>query len=215
VRRRPIYIYIKPRLVKAMVAFVVLLFLFILVERNLRETILTVANAKAIQAATETINLAVTSKIVDSVDYRELIHTVQDSSGRLVLMQANTVKLNKISSDVTLEVQKGLRELGNERFNIPLGQALGSKLLASSGPLLRVTIVPVGTVQVKVLDDFEEAGINQTKHRLLLNVKTRVRIVIPLASSEAVVETQIPVTETVIVGEVPQTYIKLNLGTSK
>ena len=125
-------------------------------------------------------------------------------------MQANTVKINKIASDTTLAVQKKLQELGNERFNIPFGQALGSKLLASYGPLIRVVIVPIGTVRISVADDFEEAGINQTKHRLLLDVKTKVKVVVPLASSEAVVETQVPITETVIVGEVPQTYVKFS-----
>ncbi len=215
-RRRPIYFYISPKLSPRLIKFLLIIFLliglFVLVEHNLQETILTVANAKAVQAATETINQAVAAKIADSVDYRELIYTMQDNSGRIVLMQANTAKLNKIASDTTLEVQKKLRELGNERFNIPLGQAFGSKLLASLGPLIRVTIVPLGTVEAKVSDDFVEAGINQTKHRLWLNVKTRVRVVIPLASSEAVVETRIPITETIIVGEVPQTYIKLNPG---
>lgn len=210
--RRRIYFYISPKLVRILIGLGIVILLFVLVERNLRDTIQTVANAKAVQLATEAINQAVAEKLVGSVDYRELIYTVQDNTGRLVLMQANTVKLNKIASDTTLSVQKKLQELGNERFNIPFGQALGSKLLASYGPLIKVIIVPVGTVQVSVADDFVEAGINQTKHRLLLNVKTRVRVVIPLASSEAVVNTMVPITETVIVGEVPKTYVKLNLG---
>ena len=208
--RRRVYFYIAPKLVRVLVVLGILILLFVLVERNLKDTILTVANAKAVQMATEVINQAIAEKLVGSVDYRELIYTVQDSKGRIVLMQANTVKINKIASDTTLAVQKKLQELGNEKFNIPFGQALGSKLLASYGPLIRVVIVPIGTVRISVADDFEEAGINQTKHRLLLDVRTKVKVVVPLASSEAVVETQVPITETVIVGEVPQTYIKFS-----
>jgi sporulation protein YunB len=210
--RRRVYFYISPKLIKVIVPILALLMLFIVVEKNLRDTIFTVAGAKATQAATEAINQAIAEKVVGSVDYRELIHIVQDNNGRIVLMQANTLKLNKIASDTTLAVQQKLRELGNEKFNIPLGQALGSKLLASYGPLMKVVIVPIGTVQVKVSDDFDEAGINQTKHRLLLNVETKVRVVIPLTSTEAIVKNQVPITETVLIGEIPQTYIKLNLG---
>jgi sporulation protein YunB len=210
--RRRVYFYISPKLIKVIVPILALLMLFIVVEKNLRDTIFTVAGAKATQAATEAINQAIAEKVVGSVDYRELIHIVQDNNGRIVLMQANTLKLNKIASDTTLAVQQKLRELGNEKFNIPLGQALGSKLLASYGPLIKVVIVPIGTVQVKVSDDFDEAGINQTKHRLLLNVETKVRVVIPLTSTEAIVKNQVPITETVLIGEIPQTYIKLNLG---
>ncbi len=210
--RRRIYFYISPKLVKVLIPIFIILLLFIAIEKNLRDTIFTVAGARATQAATEAINQAIAEKVVGSVDYRELIYTVQDNNGRIVLMQANTLKLNKIASDTTLAVQQKLRELGNEKFNIPLGQALGSKLLASYGPLIKVVIVPVGTVQVRVSDDFDEAGINQTKHRLLLNVETRVKVVIPLTSSEATVRTQVPITETVLIGEIPKTYIKLNLG---
>jgi sporulation protein YunB len=210
--RRRVYFYISPKLIKVIVPILALLMLFIVVEKNLRDTIFTVAGAKATQAATEAINQAIAEKVVGSVDYRELIHIVQDNNGRIVLMQANTLKLNKIASDTTLAVQQKLRELGNEKFNIPLGQALGSKLLASYGPLIKVVIVPIGTVQVKVSDDFDEAGINQTKHRLLLNVETKVRVVIPLTSTEAIVKNQVPIKETVLIGEIPQTYIKLNLG---
>jgi sporulation protein YunB len=210
--RRRVYFYISPKLIKVIVPILALLMLFIVVEKNLRDTIFTVAGAKATQAATEAINQAIAEKVVGSVDYRELIHIVQDNNGRIVLMQANTLKLNKIASDTTLAVQQKLRELGNEKFNIPLGQALGSKLLASYGPLIKVVIVPIGTVQVKVSDDFDEAGINQTKHRLLLNVETKVRVVIPLTSTEATVKNQVPITETVLIGEIPQTYIKLNIG---
>jgi sporulation protein YunB len=210
--RRRVYFYISPKLIKVIVPILALLMLFIVVEKNLRDTIFTVAGAKATQAATEAINQAIAEKVVGSVDYRELIHIVQDNNGRIVLMQANTLKLNKIASDTTLAVQQKLRELGNEKFNIPLGQALGSKLLASYGPLIKVVIVPIGTVQVKVSDDFDEAGINQTKHRLLLNVETKVRVVVPLTSTEATVKNQVPITETVLIGEIPQTYIKLNLG---
>lgn len=214
-RRRHYFLLVK-RKVLWLIAFICLIVVLgIIIETNLKETILTVADAKAVQAATDSINQAISEKVVANVNYRELIYTVLDSNGRLVLMQANTVKLNKLAADTTLAVQEKLKELGNERFNLPLGQALGSKLFASYGPLIRVVVVPIGTVQVKIKDDFDEAGINQTKHRLFLLVQTKVRVVIPLASSEAVVNTEIPITETVIVGEVPQTYIKMNIPQQK
>lgn len=188
------------------------LLLFIYVERNLKPTILAIAEAKARQIATEAINQAIHKKVVTDVEYRDLIFVHKDNRGRIVLMQPNTVKINKLASDTTLEVQKTLEGLPVSGFKIPLGQVSGSQLLASYGPGIKVSIYPIGTVRVEVEDEFTEAGINQTRHRLYLRVLANVKIVVPLVSTYVKVTTQVPVAETIIVGEVPSTYMRVNLG---
>ncbi len=205
--RRSIYWYLSLRRTKVLVLLISVAIVVFLIEHNLQDTILTVANTKVSQAATERIAQTVVASLGD-INYRDLIYTVQDKQGRIVLMQANTIKLSKIAAETTLVLQQKLKEMGTQRFNLPLGQALGSKILASYGPLVKIAVVPLGTVQVKVQDEFAAAGINQTKHRLLLNIESRVKVVIPLASSEVTVATIVPITETVIVGEVPNTYLK-------
>ena len=67
-------------------------------------------------------------------------------------------------------------------------------------------------MKVKVADDFQQAGINQTRHRLYLNVFSQVKIIIPLVTDNIEVAAQVPIAETIIVGEVPQTYLNLDLG---
>jgi sporulation protein YunB len=70
----------------------------------------------------------------------------------------------------------------------------------------------VGTVRVKIIDNFESAGINQTRHSIYLSFDTNVRIVIPTKSGDALVATQVPLAETIIVGTVPTTYVSLPGG---
>lgn len=185
--------------------------LFILIDINLRPTILAIAKAKARLIATKAINDAIHNRVVDDVKYQDLIYIKTDNNGRIVLMQPNTIKINKIASETTLEVQKTLENLKDDYLKIPLGQVLGSQLIANHGPRIKVDIVPLGTVQTEVVDEFQEAGINQTRHLLYLHVKTTVKIIIPLVSSDVVVSTMVPVAETIIVGEVPQTYFSVNL----
>ncbi len=66
----------------------------------------------------------------------------------------------------------------------------------------------MGTVQVQVVDKFEQAGINQTRHMVYLVATTQIRIVVPLVSKSVSVNTQVPVAEYVVVGEVPSTYVQ-------
>ncbi|MFZ5641183.1 MAG: sporulation protein YunB [Bacillota bacterium] len=185
---------------------------FTVVEMNLKDTILAMARVRAEQAAIKAIQEAVNEKIARAVEYKDLIFIRTDNNGRVVLMQANTIKINNLAADTTLEIQQSLAKLEGTTVPIPLGQALNSKLLASYGPKIKVTLVPMGTVKVKVEDDFQQAGINQTRHRLYLHVFSRVKIVIPLVSETVEVASQIPIAETIIIGEVPTEYVNLNLG---
>ncbi len=201
---------------KTVVVLIILALLVVVpfgvIESNLKPTILAIAKAHAEQSAVRAIQDAINEKVAKSVDYKDLIFIRTDNRGRVVLMQANTIKINSLAADTTLDIQKSLYKLEGKVIHIPLGQVLKSQLLAAYGPKIHVTLVPIGTVKVKVVDDFQQAGINQTRHRLYLNVLGKVKIVIPLISDYMEVTTQVPIAETVIVGEVPQTYLNLDLG---
>lgn len=202
--------------IKILFSVVILVLLVIvpfgIVEHNLKPTILAIAKADAEEVAVRAIENAINEKVAKSVEYKDLIFIRTDNRGRVVLMQANTVKINSLAADTTLDIQKSLAKLEGKVIPIPLGQVLNSQLLAAYGPKINVTLVPLGTVNVKVINDFQQAGINQTRHRLYLNVSGKVKIVIPLVSDEVVVASQVPIAETVIVGEVPQTYLNLDMG---
>lgn len=185
---------------------------FAVIESNLKPTILVVAKAEAEQVAVRAIQDAVNDKVAKSVEYKDLISIRTDNRGRVVLMQANTIKINSLAAETILDIQKSLSKLEGKVIPIPVGQALKSQLLAAYGPKIKVTLVPIGTVKVKVADDFQQAGINQTRHRLYLNVYSKVKIVIPLVTENIEVAAQVPIAETIIVGEVPQTYLNLDMG---
>lgn len=182
--------------------------LFWVMETHLKPTLLTIAEARATLIATQTINNVINDKIRNGIDAQNLITVRVDERGRVVLIQPNTMEFNKLASDTTIKVQEGLRNITSEKIYIPIGQVLGSQLLASWGPNIVVTIIPIGTVQVTVVDKFEQAGINQTKHMVYLMATTTVRIVVPLVSKSVSVNTQVLITEYVVVGEVPQTYVQ-------
>jgi sporulation protein YunB len=186
-----------------------IVYAFYVSESHLKPTLLAIAEARATAIATTTINNVINEQISQGLDYQNLVSVKVDDRGRVVLMQPNTVEFNRLASHVTIKVQESLRQISEEKIRIPFGQVLGSQILASYGPKITVTVIPIGTVQVKVIDTFEQAGINQTKHMIYIVANTQVRIVVPLVSKSVEVITRVPISEYVVMGEVPNTYVQI------
>ena len=204
-RRLPVL----PPLSRQKIPFLFLLFIlclvggFLFADHQLRPTIKARAEAHARVLATTSINQAIRENVAKNIRYEDLISVKVDSRGRVVLMQPNTGEINRLASDATITVQELIKNT-KDKIHIPLGQLLGSQLLA--GPDIPIVILPVGTVKSRVYDVFEQAGINQTRHKIYLQIRSTVRILIPLLSSQVEIKAEVPLTEAVIMGEVPQVY---------
>lgn len=193
--------------------FIALAALLIMLDLSLRGTFYSIAEVKAVQIATNAIQETLDEQASNqNIRYQDFIVIHTDSDGRITLMQADTVRVNKFASTTTLSVEKALENLRWQSFSIPLGQVLRMPLLADCGPNITYHIMPVGTVRVDVIDKFESAGINQTKHSIYLAFDTSVRIVVPSKSGETVVSTQVPLVESIIVGNVPNTFVNVTGG---
>ncbi|AEG60667.1 sporulation protein YunB [Desulforamulus ruminis] len=186
---------------------------FIFTDRVLQPSIFTIARVKAIHLATEILNETVRDRMAKQpVHYQDLIHIHKDSSGKIVMIQADTVKINQLSTDMTLKVQEALRKIDNQSINIPLGQLLGFQLLAALGPELNVRLIPVGIVRVDIIDKFEGAGINQTRHLIWMDLTSEFQIAVPLHKEVFKVSVKVPLAESIIVGDVPPALISMPGG---
>ncbi|MCR4432064.1 MAG: sporulation protein YunB [Tepidanaerobacteraceae bacterium] len=181
--------------------------IFIFIERQLSPSIFAIAEARARILATEAINMAVKDKITKDVQYKDLITIHKNASGQITLIQINTIEINRLETETSLEVVKTLQEITMDGIKIPLGMITGSKILANFGPSIKISLYPVGTVYVNTTEAFEEAGINQTRHRIMLDINAEIKIVQPFLSSNMVVKTDVPIAETIIVGNVPQAIL--------
>lgn len=189
---------------------IIAVFLFSIIETNLRPTIISIADSRAHVVANEAINKALYDKVLANVNYNDLVFVHKDSQQRITMMQANSVMIARIISQANLEIKENLKYISEDIIKIPLGQALGSQILANYGPRINVKIVPVGNVDVQFYDEFQQAGINQVRHILYLKIDTTVKIVIPMVTNSIAVNTNVPIAETIIVGQVPETYFSLD-----
>lgn len=186
---------------------------YLFLDRRVRPTLFSIAEIKVTHMAVDAINKTVQLEVSSSeMDYEDFIDVRLDYNGRVALMQANTVRINKMAADITLDVQENLQELQKTSVSVPLGQVLGSYIFADMGPYINIGIHPMGTVSVDVVDRFEQAGINQTRHKIYLDFFTTVRVVVPLYSGEVEIATKVPVAESIIVGDVPEAVINFPGG---
>jgi len=188
----------------------VVLAVLILMERNLSQTMLDMAFAQAYSMAVETLNRAVKEVTQDTVHYEELIATTLDGQGRVAMLQANTMRMNELAAQTALIAEKELNSWENQFMAIPLGAAMGIRFLSGFGPRISVQILPVGAVHANFDTEFETAGINQTRHKIFMMLRATVSLIIPTGSQVVEVESRVPVTESIIIGEVPQSFVDVN-----
>lgn len=185
----------------------IIIFLSWVANYNIKPLLLAISEMRARTIAVQLINEAIISELTYKIKYDDLFIVRTDNDNRITMLQANTMAMNRIASETALNIQESLRQMGTKKVGIPLGSILGSEIFANFGPRLNIDILPMGTVIVDFITDFEEAGINQTRHKIYLAVNTQVRVVLPLVSDVVDVATRIPVAETIIVGDIPQSYI--------
>ena len=200
----------KPALLRRLTLCALLLILLLmLLERNLTRVVLTLASAKAEVLAVQALNQAAEALIADGISYDSLVHVTLGEDGSVRLLQANTTGMNSLASRASLTAQAKLEALQDQTVSVPLGSALGVTLLAGTGPRIQVHMLPVGAVVTAYETEFTSAGINQTRHRVLLTMRAQVRLVLPTGASGVEAVTQVAVAESIIVGQVPDSFVNV------
>lgn len=184
--------------------------LFMVLEGNLSQVILDLAQADAYALAVDVLNEAVANAMATGITYNELVTLEKDTAGRVTMLQANTMRMNELAASIALGAQDQLAQNGGQVVRVPLGAATGVPLFAGSGPKLEVRIVPVGAVSTRFMTEFESAGINQTRHKIYLFLQATVALVLPNGSQQVEVGAQVPIAESIIVGAVPESFVDVN-----
>lgn len=203
--------YLRKNIIIFTVIFIlsVLIGSFLYIDTSLRPTITVLAETKALELANRSINKSVAQMVEGKINYEDLMTVKLDSNGSITYIQANTIMMNEMASQVALEIQDELKKVKSTSSYIPIGTALGSPILAKYGPKLKISIEPIGTVSVDFKTEFESSGINQTRHTIYLQANTKVKVVLPLITSTKEVDAKIPICETIIVGDVPESYVNI------
>ena len=174
--------------------------------------VISLSEEKVRSIATSTISTVVGDVMEDEMmTYNELVNITYSSENKVKLIEINTVQKNIIVREITKRVQEEFNTLGEEGLQISLGTFTGIPFLFGLGPDISIKLVPVGTVNTKINSSFNEAGINQTLHRLYFVVSSNIGMVLPAMTKNFTTELEVLLCESIIVGEIPSIYLQGSL----
>ena len=189
------------------VIFTLLLALTVAVVLHMKPVVVDLATARTSNAVNRIVVAAV-NDAVDSgrIDYEQLVDFDKDAEGHVTALRSDMAAFNRLQASIADDILQRMAEVSSTDLAIPIGTLTGSPLLAGRGPCLRVRMQSVGTATARFDNQFSSAGINQTRHRIILDVDVHVSILLPGLTTYTKVSNEISVAETVIVGGVPETY---------
>lgn len=191
------------------VLFLLALLAFSLVslEQKIRPVALTVAEYECRDLCIHTMQNAVNKTIEERPElYQELYDVQRDSTGQIVSVACDTLRMNQLQNDLEETLSKALDSLARAQLKVPLGTLTGVQALAGLGPELTVHAVPLSNVESRVESRFSSAGVNQTKLEVNMTFTVEMCALLAGAQAQTTVSSEVCVAQMLIVGQVPQFY---------
>ena len=191
----------------ALLSVAALLTAALLATRQLRPLLTSLATTRV----SNTVNRIVSEAVTEAIDsgelrYDRLISFEKDTEGRVTAVHSDMAAFNRLQSAILDIILTRVDQVSARELSIPVGTLTGSALLAGRGPRISVRMESVGSSSAWFENDFASAGINQTKHQIVLNIDVVVSILLPGFTTATKVSNAVTVAETIIVGSVPETY---------
>lgn len=184
-----------------------------MVNRRLGPVLEAKASSQATNLMTQAIDTAVDNCLQENgMSYGDFVTITTDGLGKVTALTSNTVANSRFKRQVVEAVTRRLTTLDSDALSVPLGTLTGQPLLLGKGPSVRVRVDSVGEVTAGYANSFTAAGVNQTLHRVSLDITATIYLFLPGKILPLSVSSSACVAETVIVGETPDTYLNLEKG---
>ena len=181
-----------------------------LIDYALRPTLTALARARVENAVTRIVNDAVNGTLTsEAISYSDLVTLEKDAAGQVSVLAADTAQLNALRTEILGEVLAQVEQLDSQELGVPLGSLTGFATASDLGPVLPVRVLTAAVPTADFENVFTSTGINQTLHRIMLNVRVECTLLIPGGTVDTAVEAQVCAAETLLVGQVPDAYLEL------
>lgn len=179
-------------------------------SKNVKPIVLDYSQATVRALGVNAVNQAAIIVINDELKYEDLFTIEFDNNNKVSMIKANSPAINVLARNMASVTQNNLKSIGVQELEIPLGTFTGINLLTGHGPDITIKIMPVGNVLCDFKSQFIQAGINQTVHKIYIDVLIDISIILPIDDVNVSVNTEILVCENLIIGEIPDVF--LNMG---
>ncbi len=179
--------------------------LFLLIDWQIRPMIRATAAYHASIYATNLMNEAVEEEL-KKVQGFQLVQISQNEKTNITSVTLDMLQINQIKTGITERILIELSSEETEVVEVPLGTLLGSEIFSGRGPLIPITLSPMGLAKIQTKSNMRQAGINQVLHEVVLSVEIEVSAILPGYSADAAASSDYLIAQTVIVGNVPERY---------
>lgn len=138
--------------------------------------------------------------------FKDFYEIVPNGNGNVSLLRADSSKINKVMSNLLIDIQNSLNADYPAKLYIPLGSLTDYYLLSSYGPLIPIKIIPISVVNSSYEEEFKSVGINQVRHKIYLKLSLDMLYKGYLLHETERIEMTVPISDTLISGEVPEYY---------
>ena len=202
----------KSKNIQKLLRIIIILLIAILIAKNVLDAVEPIIEERckslANGIATKICNEQAT-KVMADYEYDDFCKVIKDENNNVKMISVNMITINKIISDIPVYILEELNKEENNTFEIRLGSFTGSRILSGIGPNIQIRMMTDGEIETDLRTEFVDAGINQTLHRIYLNIKCNVSILTPYSIIKDEIYNQVLLTEGVIVGNIPETYLNL------
>lgn len=192
---------------KIIIFLILFIFIFSYSESIVRNSIKQISSNKSNLIANEIISEAVLQELDKSdIPYDKLLNIKYNSNNEISSVQIDSFYVNKIQNNINNSIIDKITKINKIDIQVKLGSLTSSKWLYAKGPSLKMTAIPVGKLNSKLISEFKSSGINQTIHRLNINISLTITTFLGFYTNTEKVSLEIPISETIIVGNVPEYY---------
>ena len=187
----------------------ILLALFLLLRGRYRVVIRELAETQVKNSTSDLTNDAIAKQIDDGVvQYDRIVYFEKDLNGRITALKTNMSEVNRLKTDILNIINDEILALDTSDIGIPLGSLFLPEFLSGRGPAIPVHILSIRNSDAGFRSRFSQAGINQTLHQLIMEVSVDVSVLVLGETGSFTMTSEVVVAETVIVGDVPDTFLQ-------
>lgn len=185
------------------------LILFLMFRSRYRDVIRELAETQVKNTTSDLTNDAIAKQIADGViQYDRIVYFEKDLDGRITALKTNMSEVNRLKTDILNIINDEILALDTSDIGIPLGSLFLPELFSGKGPTIPVRILSIRNSDANFVSAFSQAGINQTLHQLTMFVSVDVAVLVLGQTSSFTITSEVVVAETVIVGDVPDTFLQ-------
>ena len=155
------------------------------------------------------INDAIDKQIEEgNIQYDRIVYFEKDLDGKITALKTNMSEVNRLKTSILNLINDEILALDSTDIGIPLGNLILPEVMPGKGPEIPVQIIAIRNSDAAFISDFTEAGINQTLQQLTMDICVDVTVLVLGKTSSFTISSQVVVAETIIVGQVPDTFLQ-------